>query len=118
MKAMKRSLTLKLVLAFLLVSIAGAGLAALFTRWAISREFEGLVLEQAESDFIQDVTAYYEAHGEWTGAAAYLGRRRRCNPDLSPRANQLPRHGQGFLSRCPQEHSRRPTASLWWMGTA
>ena len=44
MKAMKRFLTLKLVLAFLLVSIAGAGLAALFTRWAISREFDRLVL--------------------------------------------------------------------------
>jgi len=81
---MKRSLTLKLVLAFLLVSIAGAGLAALFTRWAISREFDRLVLEQAESDFIQDVIAYYEANGTWAGAAAHLGRRLQP-PPLQPR---------------------------------
>jgi len=72
---MKHSLTLKLVFAFLLVSVTGAALAAVFARWATFREFEGLVLEQAQSDFLEDVTEYYEANGEWPGVAWHMGRR-------------------------------------------
>jgi hypothetical protein len=30
------------------------------------------VLDQAKSDFIDDVSAYYQAKGSWTGVAAYL----------------------------------------------
>jgi signal transduction histidine kinase len=77
---MRRSLAVKLVLAFLLVSVAGAALAALFARWATFREFESLVLEQARADFIEDVTAHYEVSGSWTGVASHVGQRRQARP--------------------------------------
>ena len=64
---MARSLTFKLVLAFLLVSVAGVALTALFARWITVSEFNRLVLEQVQTDFLADVTAYYEADGSWQG---------------------------------------------------
>jgi two-component system sensor histidine kinase BaeS len=67
-----RSLAFKLILAFLLVSITGAALTALFARWTTYHEFDRLVLEQVQTDFLADVTAYYEAHGSWQGAWAYF----------------------------------------------
>ena len=65
---MTRSLAFKLVLAFLLVSITGAALTTLFARWTTFREFDQLVLEQVQTDFLADVTAYYQANGSWQGA--------------------------------------------------
>ena len=55
-------------LAFLLVSITGAALTTLFARWTTFREFDQLVLEQVQTDFLADVTAYYQANGSWQGA--------------------------------------------------
>ncbi|MBN1657308.1 MAG: HAMP domain-containing histidine kinase [Anaerolineae bacterium] len=69
---MTRSLSFKLVLAFLLVSIAGAALTTLFARWTTIREFDALVQEQVQGDFLSDVTAYYETHGSWQGAREYF----------------------------------------------
>jgi signal transduction histidine kinase len=62
-----RSLTLKLVLAFLLVSVTGVALTALFARWITISEFDRLVLEQVQTDFMADVTSYYEINGSWQG---------------------------------------------------
>lgn len=71
-----RSLTFKLILAFLVVSMTGAALAAALARWATFQEFDRLVLEQAQSDFMADVTAYYQTTGSWAGVAEYIPRRR------------------------------------------
>jgi two-component system, OmpR family, sensor histidine kinase BaeS len=71
-----RSLTVKLVLAFLLVSLIGAALAAAFAHWATSREFDRLVLDQTEAIFVADLAAYYQANGSWDGVAAILPGRR------------------------------------------
>ncbi len=65
---MTRSLALRLVLAFLLVGITGAALAALFARCATVRDFDQLVLEQVQTSFLADATAYYQANGSWEGA--------------------------------------------------
>jgi hypothetical protein len=56
---MTRSLVFKLVLAFLVVSVTGAVLTAVFARWATFREFDRLVLEQAQNNFLVSATAYY-----------------------------------------------------------
>jgi len=71
---MTRSLVFKLVLAFLVVSIAGAALTALFARWATFREFDRLVLEQAQNNFLASATAYYETKGSWLGVREYFHR--------------------------------------------
>jgi two-component system sensor histidine kinase BaeS len=69
---MNRSITLKLVLAFLIVSIIGAALAAALARWGMFEEFDRLVLDQAQSEFIADVSTYYQTYGSWTGVAGSL----------------------------------------------
>jgi signal transduction histidine kinase len=77
---MTRSLVFKLVFAFLLVSVTGAALTALFARWAAYREFDVLLLEQAQNDFLADAKAYYQANGSWLGLRAYFLR-----PEQPPR---------------------------------
>jgi signal transduction histidine kinase len=62
-----RSLTYKLILGFLLISLVGVGLVAAFTRWATVNEFERLMLDRAEDEFVASVTAYYESYGSWDG---------------------------------------------------
>lgn len=69
MTIIRRSLALKLLLAFLLVSVIGVALTALLARWATYQEFEQLVLERTREDYVERVTAYYEEHGSWVGVA-------------------------------------------------
>ena len=73
-----KSLSLKLTLAFLLVSLIVTGLAALFTWQATTREFETVVVERIQADFTAKVTTYYQKHGSWKGIAQ----------DLFPRPTQ------------------------------
>jgi two-component system sensor histidine kinase BaeS len=54
-----RSLTTKLILAFLLVSLTGAVLAALFAHCATSREFDRLVQAQTQASFAAQLSTYY-----------------------------------------------------------
>lgn len=72
MHALKRSLTIKLVLAFLLTSVAGVVLASLFIRQFVSREFNNYVVEQQRTNFIATVSNYYEANGSWNGLDQWL----------------------------------------------
>src|SRR5213596_2799080 len=67
-----RSLTFKLVLAFLLTSIAGMALAAIFIRQSVTSEFDSYVIAQQRADFIDQVSAYYEQSGSWDGIDRWL----------------------------------------------
>ena len=67
-----RSLAMKLTLAFLLISLIGTALAAVFARQATRREFDRFLLEEARSDFIATASAYYETHGSWAGVYQFL----------------------------------------------
>jgi two-component system sensor histidine kinase BaeS len=82
------SLTTKLVLAFLLVSLTGAALAAGFARWATSREFDRLVLDQTQSNFVTQLAAYYQANGSWAGVMGSLPSPRAPAPQTNPRAHE------------------------------
>jgi signal transduction histidine kinase len=70
------SLTVKLILAFLIVSLTGAVLAAVLARWATARAFDSLVVDQAEANFINDAATYYQVKGSWDGVARSLSQRR------------------------------------------
>ncbi len=67
-----KSISLKLTLAFLLVSLIVAGLAALFTWQATTREFETVVVERIQDDFTTKATTYYQEHGSWKGITQNL----------------------------------------------
>ena len=93
---MRRSLTLKLMLAFLLVSLLGVILVAVFFRVVTQREFDRFNLEQAQSNFTDDVTTYYQIYGSWRGVAQAL-RQPDQSPPLAQPGNQppLPRQPEG-----------------------
>jgi signal transduction histidine kinase len=67
-----RSLTFKLVLAFLLTSIAGMALAAVFIRQSVTTEFDSYVIAQQRADFVDQASAYYERSGSWNGIDGWL----------------------------------------------
>src|SRR5215213_10526807 len=67
-----RSLTFKLVLAFLLTSVAGMALAAIFIRQSVSSEFDSYVITQQRAAFIDQLSAYYERSGSWDGLDSWL----------------------------------------------
>jgi len=66
-----RSLTWKLSLAFLLVSVTGALVAALFIWQATQNAFQSDALAHAQSEFITQMAGYYQYHHSWDGVAAY-----------------------------------------------
>lgn len=69
---MRRSLALKLILAFLFVNLLVLGLAALTVRWLTAREFNRLILDQAQNRFVQDMAIYYQINGSWIGVNEFL----------------------------------------------
>ncbi|MCP4422387.1 MAG: HAMP domain-containing histidine kinase [Chloroflexi bacterium] len=101
---MNRSLTLKLIRAFLIVSLLGTLLAVGMTRWLLTKEFNELVLDQSQTTFIQSLTSYYLNTGSWDGVLEYVvqlsgepGQPRPTPPEQSlqqPRPQQLPPLGQ------------------------
>jgi signal transduction histidine kinase len=67
-----RSLSLKLTLAFMAVSLTGIALVALLV-WGITlTEFNRFMQDRALSDFATAATSYYQAHGSWNGVEAAL----------------------------------------------
>src|SRR5262245_22358433 len=67
-----RSLTFKLVLAFLLTSVAGVALASIFIRQSVTREFDSYVIAQQRDSFVDDVGAYYATSRSWAGLDRWL----------------------------------------------
>lgn len=67
-----RSLTLKLILAFLAVSLVGTLLLALITGRTTASEFGTFVISQQEAEIAGQLAAYYESQGSWNGVAEWL----------------------------------------------
>jgi signal transduction histidine kinase len=62
-----RSLTLKLTLTFLAVSLAGTFLAAFLIRQSNERAFDRYLRDRAQAEFVRDVQAYYVITGSLQG---------------------------------------------------
>lgn len=69
-----RSLTLKLTLAFLFVSVVGVVLVALFVRKQTQREFDQFVLDRYQIDLLEELASYYEQNGSWDEFSAIVMR--------------------------------------------
>ncbi len=68
-----RSLSWKLGLSFLVVSITGALVAAIFVHNATQTNFQQVVFDRAESDFASSAASYYQSNDDsWSGISAYL----------------------------------------------
>ena len=94
---MSRSITTKLILAFLLVSVTGAALASGIAYWQTVNQFKQLVFDQARDKFIADATFYYQVNGTWNGVLDYFRLR-----DTAPRPNNPPLPGPATGQQNPQ----------------
>ena len=64
---MTRSLTTKLILAFLFVGLIGAVLVALFASQYTEREFGEFVYDRFQTDLAAELGEYYQIAGSWDG---------------------------------------------------
>ena len=87
-----RSLTVKLILAFLLISVIGIGLAAVLARAVTGREFDRFIMDRARGEFLADAASYYQTHGSWDGAGDYFRQ-----PNGHPEPGAPPRPGSFVL---------------------
>jgi signal transduction histidine kinase len=90
-----RSLTLKLIAAFLLTSVLGVGLAAILAREVTTREFSQFVMGQLRNEFVANAAAYYRANGSWAGAGEYF---RQWDVSPPPEPDAAPRPPQFALA--------------------
>jgi signal transduction histidine kinase len=77
-------LTQKLTLAFLLVSLAAIGLAAIFVWVTTSTQFDKYLVDQRQTEFVAIVTEYYQALGNWEGVDAALRSQGLLPPPTQP----------------------------------
>jgi len=98
---MSRSITIRLILAFLLVSITGVALASGITYWLTVRDFKQLTFDQARDRFVADMTFYYQTNGSWNGVLDYYRLRSSANPPFVPQPNLQP-PGPGIGQPRPQ----------------
>lgn len=87
---MRRSITLKLVLAFLLVAVTGLALASGITYWLTVVQFKQLVLNQSLDRFVSDAGLYYQINGSWKGVLNYFDLRDAAPGRGSPGAQANP----------------------------
>ncbi len=69
-----RSITTKLILAFLFVSLISIGLIVASTRFSANREFDKFLSNQYETELAEEITRYFETKRTWEDIdKAYLG---------------------------------------------
>ena len=84
------SLTLRLTLAFLVVSLLSVALVA-GAIWIITAsEFDQFLLDRGQRDFLKAATAYYEANGSWRGVARALTQQGLLPPPPQPSDEKQP----------------------------
>lgn len=88
MKLPLRSLTIKLTLAFLLVSLGGIALVAVLVLSINSVEFNRYLSDRGLSDFTLAATQYYEARESWTGVEQYLQQQGLINLPAQPASGE------------------------------
>ncbi len=71
---MLRSLRIRLILAFLLVSLTATVLVAIFAGQTTTTQLDRLFLAQAQTNFITDVVEYYQQTGSWQGVDQVIHR--------------------------------------------
>ena len=97
-----RSLRVKLVAAFLLTSVLGIGLSALFIRQFVVREFDEYVITQRRTNFVNEARTYYTSYGSWDGMDRWFRSRHNAgSPGGKPSAGP-PDKGK------PNDHANEP----------
>jgi signal transduction histidine kinase len=85
-----RSLTLKLTLAFLFVSIVGVALIAIVVRQQTHRQFDRFVLDRYQIDLLDDLSTYYSQSNSWQDFNAIVIRGGSHRPGAAPNLYPAP----------------------------
>lgn len=70
--AIKGSLRLKLILAFLLVSLVSAGLSSFFIQRRTRLEFDRFLDDQGRAELVTTLRQFYALNGSWQGVENYI----------------------------------------------
>ncbi|NTV35817.1 MAG: two-component sensor histidine kinase, partial [Anaerolineaceae bacterium] len=62
-----RSISFKLIAAFLAVSLVGAAIAVVLAQMFTRSEFDRFVIDRSRNDYVESLTLYYETYGSWQG---------------------------------------------------
>ncbi len=81
-----RSITVKLLLAFLVISMLSVVLIVISARWLTEREFRSYLFDQNRNSIITALADYYSKNGTWIGVE---------NASLIPGQSSTPRFGPG-----------------------
>src|SRR5258708_2425156 len=71
-KSLFRSLSWKIVFAFLVVNLFGISLVAVFARLITAYEFQNFLSVQTEDAIVARLADYYQTKGSWQGASTAL----------------------------------------------
>ena len=58
-----RSLTVKIALVVVVVSLFSVGLVALFSGWITAREYDRLLVDQLQDRLVEQAALYYQQRG-------------------------------------------------------
>ena len=89
-----RSITSKLLLAFVFVSLTVAVLGAVIIRYTSQREFEELALNNARNNFINRASTFYRTTGSWEGYAQIFFGQNAAQGQNQPNQQRPPLQGQ------------------------
>lgn len=78
-----RSITTRLILAFVLVGVTVVALASGIIYWRSASQFQQLTLDQAQNRFVADMALYYQSVGSWDGILEYSALRSAANNRFS-----------------------------------
>ena len=67
-----RSITLKMVLAFLGIALVSIVLIVLLARWNTGTEFSRFVVDRRGEDLVQNLADYYSTNGSWEGVGEMI----------------------------------------------
>jgi len=67
-----RSITLKMVLAFLGIALVSIVLIVLLARWNTGTEFSRFVVDRRGADLVQNLADYYSINGSWEGVGKMI----------------------------------------------
>lgn len=86
-----RSLTFKLILAFLVIGLTGAGLVAVFVGRLTQQEFNQFVDNRYQLDLVNELAAHYEVYGGWDNLESVFVRNQPPPDEGAPQNNHYKR---------------------------
>ena len=67
-----RSITLKMVLAFLVIALISIVLIVLLVRWNTGAEFSRFVTDRRGAELVDSLAGYYQVNGSWKGVGIFI----------------------------------------------